>query len=451
MGDTGLANIAEITSLRSLALSEAMHVTAHGLMALGQLTALTSLALGLAQDLGSGSIAQAVSNLDLLRCLEVNAPCWDDVDCHLLAAADAVQSARDDTSHGSSGNAGLNQLSLPAAGVGANSPGSWSIQRQQQLAAPIMLWQLIGPLDGAAGHSNSDKAGALHSQSSSCSNSFIANVRSPASRACSFSSMNSFGSFSTWSGTDAASRLAAAVPCQKQRLQVLKLHGCRMMTHRGLEAIRQLSELHMFVIDNCREVRTAETISQDLVPPKISSLALRHMAFGNVFNGCIGVPACAGSLTKLELVSQSDVHVGQMRRVLSFFPQLQVLDLSGCQDLGESLLCHLPLLPKLQQLSLSGTRITGEAFDQLVHLQELQVLRCKGCNLLTDSGLVSLWQLLSLQELDVSDCHGLSDKGLLAMMLNAAGLVRLDVRGCRSLTREAVRRCPYYLKLLHSL
>eukprot|EP00775_Hariotina_reticulata_P005432 gene5432-5665_t len=246
MGDAGLAKIAEITSLSSLALSEAMHVTALGLMILSRLTALTSLALGLAQDLGSGSIARAANSLELLRCLEVNAPCWDDVDCHLLAASD-------------------------------------------------------------------------------------------------------------------------------------------------------------------------------------------------------------GTLTKLELTSQTNVHVGQMRRVLSFFPQLQALDLSGCQELGESLLCHLPLLPKLQQLSLSGTRITGEAFDQLVHLQELQVLQCKGCNLLTDTGLVLLCRLLGLRELDVSDCSGLSDNGLLAVMLNAAGLIRVDVRGCRLLTRDVVRRCPYHVKLLHSL
>jgi len=68
MGDTGLGNIAEITSLCSLALSEAMHVTARWLDDLSaELTGLTSLALGLAQDLGSGSIAQAVSSLALVE------------------------------------------------------------------------------------------------------------------------------------------------------------------------------------------------------------------------------------------------------------------------------------------------------------------------------------------------------------------------------------------------
>jgi len=36
-------------------------------------------------------------------------------------------------------------------------------------------------------------------------------------------------------------------------------------------------------------------------------------------------------------------------------------------------------------------------------------------------------------------------------MLNAAGLARLDVRGCRWLTRDAVRRCPDHSRLLHSL
>jgi len=92
--------------------------------------------------------------------------------------------------------------------------------------------------------------------------------------------------------------------------------------------LRRLADLQTFVLDNCKEVHAAEAISQDLMPPGLSGLTLRlHTTFGSVFSGLINMPACSTSLTKLELVSHSAVQVGQMRRVLSFFPQLLDLDL----------------------------------------------------------------------------------------------------------------------------
>jgi hypothetical protein len=423
MGNEGIAELAKLTTLKSLVLSEAMHVNAAGLLELSQLTGLTGLSLGLTQDLGPGAVARVVASLPGLRCVEVTASSWCDVDCELLAQA-----------------AALPDLAAAAAAAAAVA--------QQQ--APIMLWNVQS---AAASMSRSSSSKLLntqlpHSTSSSRSNSSH-NLRAP-----SFGSTRSFGSFSNYllpaAGGAGSSSSSNAQPAQQQLL-VLKLHGCSAVGHAGLAALKQLKFLQVLVLDGCKNIHAGEAISQDLLPPQLVSLSLRSLPFGNVFNGCVNMPACSNSMTKLELGSLSGTHCGQLRRVLSFLPKLQDLSFAGSADIEDAAMRHLQLLPQLTALNLSGTRVSSAGMEQLVQLPQLAVLSLKGCNMVTDAGLQLLQALPVLQDLDVSECGGVSEQGLRAVVRGVPGLVRLDVSGCKGMSRELVQSCPHYLHLKHSL
>lgn len=425
MGDEGLAELAKLTNLKSLSLSEAMHVTAAGLQSLNKLTGLTALALGLTQDLGPSTVAKVASGFRGLSCLEVTASCWCDVDCELLAEAAADVS--------------LLEAAASAAAAAAAQP-------------PLMLWNVSrasSPTYGLSSRSNSNKllltAVPPLSASSSRSNSSMNLSARPAS----INSMASFGSFGSFSAVPVASSMVQQ-PLQPQQLLVLKLHGCCTLGHRGMAALKQLKHLQTLVLDNCKQVHAAEVISQDLLPPKLVSLSLKSMPFGNAFSGCVNMPRCASTLTKLELASLSAVHSGQLRRILNFFVHLQDLNMAGSLDIGDAAVQQI-VLPKLLQLNLTNTRITNHGLEQLMHLPALKALCLRGCNLVTDAGLLVLEVYPALQDLDLSECTGVSERGVWAAMQGVRGLVSLNICGCKALTRGLLHGCPHYLHIKHTL
>lgn len=263
------------------------------------------------------------------------------------------------------------------------------------------------------------------------------------------SSFGSFGSFSVHAGGSQLRPPAALPPAQP--LLVMRLHGCRALTSRGMAALKQLSGLHTLVLEDCKEVRAAEVISQGLLPPKLVSLTLKSLPFGNVFSGCVSMPACAARLTKLELISLEAAHEGQLRRLLSFFTNLSELSLAGCVELGDAVVPHVGLLPRLQQLSLGGCSILGHSLEHLQALPQLRVLSLKACTQLTDEGLHHLLALPALEVLDLSECGGMSEQGLLHVAQGAPRLVRLEVAGCKAVSRGLLAACPHYLGVRHSL
>ncbi|KAF8061950.1 AMY1.2 [Scenedesmus sp. PABB004] len=412
-GDTGLAELAKLTSLRALTLTEAMHATAAGLLALRQLSGLTSLSLGLTQDLGPGAIGRAAAALPALRCLEVTAPCWGDVDCELLAAAAAPP---------------------PPAGTAAAAAAA--------APPPHMLWSLAcaapsptSPRGPGAGRSASSRqllgggAPAL-SASSSRSNS----SHNLAARAPSFGSTRSFGSFSSCAVPAAAPWPGAAAAPPPQQLAVLRLHGCAALGPGGLSALRALRGVTALVLDGCKAVAAAEALAQDLLPPALCSLALKALPWGNAFTGCVAAPACGGGLTRLELAGVSGVHCGQLRRLLGALPGLRELSLAGCPDVGDAAARHAAACTtRLEALSLAGTRAGGAVVEALGGLPRLRSLCLRGAGGLAGDGAgldAAVRALPALEELDLSDC-ALSAAGLARALAGAAAggrLVSLDAR-----------------------
>jgi hypothetical protein len=453
MGDAGLQHVAQLTTLHSLALSEAMHVTARGLQALSNLSGLTSLALGFTQDLGPGGLAQVVNSLPLLQCIEIAAPSWGDLDCEMLAeASPAAPPAAAAAGSVTMANSPATIEGTAAARSGT-SGGVEGSANSATAAAPQMFWDLAGSFStgNARGHSRSSSSMRAVLPLAMRSNSSWS-LRGPtlsSMRDSSFSS-RSFGSFQSFS-VAASSRITgfpAALPAQP--LLMLRLHGCRGLTSKGMAALKQLHSLHTLLLEDCKEVRAAEVISQGLLPPKLATLTLRNLPFGNLFSGCVSVPCCSTRLRKLELLSLEGAHEGQLRRLLGFFPNVEDLSLSGCAELGDAAMPHLGVLSGLQQLNMGGCGVVGQGLEHLQVLPKLRVLSLKACGQLTDAGLAHLPSLPALEELDVSDCGGVSEQGLLCVGQGAARLVRMDVTGCRAVGRGFLASCPHYLSIRHS-
>jgi hypothetical protein len=463
MGDAGLAELATLTSLQSLALAEAMHATAQGLQQLAQLTGLTSLAVGLTQDVGQGALARVVVALPLLQFLEVAGPSWGDLDCELLAEhAAAVAAAQGVPPRPASPNpqmlwdvAAMAGSAVPTTSAAAeNAPAGSGGGGASRVGSSRQL------LAGLLAHGGGSTSSRMSSRSSSSMN----------LQRSSFSSLRtaSFGSFavpglsvalhtqhtsgggSCCSGGGSRS-MSASQRRACQQLLVLRLHGSRGLTARGLAALRQLPGLHTLLLDGCREVPAAEFISQGVLPPKLASLGLRGLPFGNLFAGCVTAPACGTHLTHLELSGLQGVHDGQLRRLLGFFPRVAHLSLAGCVDFGDAALIHLPMLGRLAHLNLGGTAVTGATFDHLCRLSELRVLELRGCCQLGDAGLEHLLRAPALEVLDVAECGGLSGGALVATLAALPRLVRLDVCGCKSVGAGLLAARPHYVTLQHSL
>jgi hypothetical protein len=442
MGDAGLQHIAQLTGLQSLAVSEAMHVSTQGLQVLSSLTGLTGLALGFTQDLGPGALAQVVNTLPLLRCVEIAAPSWGDVDCEMLAEAAAGAAAASCRAAGGTPRAvsPLPAAADSSAGADAEDPAGVG----QSSTVPQMLWDLAGGSISRPSSRTSSRQQFMPQSSRSSSTWGL--------RATSFNSFSSLRSRSFGSFTVApAPQPGPPAQAPAAPLLVLKLHGCRALTSIGMAALKQLAELHTLVLENCKEVRAAEVISQGLLPPKLTTLSLRSLPFGNLFSGCVSVPCCRTLLTKLEMVSLEGVHEGQLRRVLSFFPNVSELSLAGCADLGDAAVLHLGLLGRLQQLSLAGCSIAGHTLEHLHVLPQLQTLKLRGCSQLTDAGVAHLPSLPALEELDLAECGLVSEQAMLHVAQSAARLVRMDVSGCKAVSRALLDACPDYLSVRHSL
>lgn len=451
MGDAGLQHVAQLTTLHSLALSEAMHVTARGLQALSSLSGLTSLALGFTQDLGPGGLAQVVNSLPLLQCVEIAAPSWGDLDCEMLAEASPAATPAAAGCVTVAGSASTTEEA--AAARSGPSGGAEGSTGGAAAAAPQMFWDLAGSFSTGNGRGHSRSSSSMRAVlplAMRSNSSWSLRGPSPSSMRDSSFSSRSFGSFQSFS-VAASSQMAgfpAALPAQP--LLVLRLHGCRGLTSKGMAALKQLHSLHTLLLEDCKEVRASEVISQGLLPPKLATLTLRNLPFGNLFSGCVSVPCCSTRLRKLELLSLEGAHDGQLRRLLGFFPNVEDLSLSGCAELGDAAMQHLAVLSGLQQLNMGGCGVVGHGLEHLQVLPKLRVLSLKACGQLTDAGLAHLPSLPTLEELDVSECGGVSEQGLLCVAQGAARLVRMDVTGCRAVGRGFLASCPHYLSIRHS-
>jgi len=212
--------------------------------------------------------------------------------------------------------------------------------------------------------------------------------------------------------------------------------------------------LTQLCLDSCGGVASGALLGQNLLAPQLRGLALRAQPFANMFaGGVLERPACAGTLTALDLTGCVDLADRELRKLANFLPALQELTLTGCAAVTDAGLAALTCLRDLRAISAGGTRATGAFAQQLAPaLTALTSLSLRGCGALTEPAVRQQLPLLSgLQALDLSECRAVTDMGVLALAGSLNGLGCLNVQGCKGVTRQVLPFVPHWLRLLHSL
>ncbi len=102
--------------------------------------------------------------------------------------------------------------------------------------------------------------------------------------------------------------------------------------------------------------------------------------------------------TKLNLpTSATDADIALIAHLCK---QLQTLNLRGCDNITDAGLLHIAELQQLQTLNLGGCdKITDAGLQHLATLQQLQELNLYNCPQITDAGLQHIGSLQQLQKL----------------------------------------------------
>ncbi|GBF99875.1 hypothetical protein Rsub_12671 [Raphidocelis subcapitata] len=253
--------------------------------------------------------------------------------------------------------------------------------------------------------------------------------------------------------TDACCEALAEDAAKRASLTSLRLHDAPALTARGAAALRAAPALAQLSIDACCGVGVGALLGQGLLPPALRGLSLRSQAFANMFaGGVLERPACGGTLVALDLAGCADLVDRELRKVVGFLPALQELTLTGCACVTDAGLSALSSLRRLRALSAGGTRAAGAFAEALAPLDGLSSLSLRGCGALTAAAARGQLPLLAgLRDLDLSDCRCVDDATVLVLAGALTALGRLNVQGCKGVTRGVLPFVPHWLRLQHSL
>lgn len=149
------------------------------------------------------------------------------------------------------------------------------------------------------------------------------------------------------------------------------------------------------------------------------------------------------------------VQVLSMRRslkeVVNGMPRLEVLNLSGCYNLSETILEYAlnKELPCLKSLDLSLCRdITDSSLGKIAtHCKNLEELNLAGCIRVSNSGVLLIsWGLKKLKKLNLRSCKRISDFGIESVLGDQGSWVKgfhpnleeLVLQDCQKITDESL-------------
>jgi len=141
------------------------------------------------------------------------------------------------------------------------------------------------------------------------------------------------------------------------------------------------------------------------------------------------------SLVDVRLIS-CNLLTSEAAESLSFCPNLEMLNLSGCKSIADRGLKSISKLRKLTTLDLSGADITDSGLSALgMGSSPIASLCLRGCKRITDRGMSLLLQGESsvsktLATLDLGYMPGISDRA-----------ITLVAEVCRELTSLCIRNC----------
>lgn len=121
-----------------------------------------------------------------------------------------------------------------------------------------------------------------------------------------------------------------------------------------------------------------------------------------------------------------------------FAASLRSLTLRGCQFISDNGLLQLGSLFSLREADLSGCHsLTGKGLLVLAESYDLTTLSLANCRRLGDEGIVRLTHLDSLKQLNLSGCRCISDQSLVAIS-HLHSLRSLDLSLCDQITDDGL-------------
>lgn len=150
----------------------------------------------------------------------------------------------------------------------------------------------------------------------------------------------------------------------------------------------------------------------------------------NLISPGLGYLPCLKSFTAQNLLFELSDTPGSFHN----YPQLENMNLGGCEKLTDAALEGLDSCRKLRKLDLSlCSKLTGAAFEGLGSWWRLQKLDFGGCEELTDAALRGLGSCRQLWKLDLGGCEKLTDAALKGLD-SCRKLRKLELGDCFELT-----------------
>lgn len=149
-----------------------------------------------------------------------------------------------------------------------------------------------------------------------------------------------------------------------------------------------------------------------------------------------------------SLPSSFPGSIGSFEPQISFARNVKLLDLRGCQHLSDRGLLQLTDLSKLEVARFDNCHsITGRGLSALSNSRQLHTLSLVNCRRLTDEGIIHISRfLLTLECLILDGCRCITDRSMDAMSA-LSNLKTLDLSQCDLITDDGLKR----LELLREL
>lgn len=140
-----------------------------------------------------------------------------------------------------------------------------------------------------------------------------------------------------------------------------------------------------------------------------------------------------GNLDTLCLAGCSGISKAGFQSLCSLLDKVEVLDLTSCNHVDDTVLHSLPNMHQLKHLVLTAcTQFTDNGMGELGKLSKLESLHMDQCTQISDAGLGNLHsssKFRKLKEINLRYCPLITSKGVLALKktLNTLKLVNTDV------------------------
>lgn len=208
-------------------------------------------------------------------------------------------------------------------------------------------------------------------------------------------------------------------------LQTLIMTDCSNLTDRGIEGLAE----------RCRHMDVLTLQGCD----KLTDTSLRHLADAAICTAS-AIPMC-DTIHTLNLAYCTSITSRGILELLPVCACLEDLNLSGLASIVNDTFVQTisKSSPTLQRLTLQKCLLLSDAaLCSLADNLWLEFLDVSGCNKLTDAGVEVLSEACNgLRNVVFRRVKRLTNKSVMSLMRNCAGIQRIDVQECPNITSDA--------------